>query len=510
MREARRILVAGLALLLLASTGWGQAPEPQKLLFVDDHEVAASQGVTRVWHAARKANDAKPIRFWQRDGQGNRVPLKAAIYTSALYDPSRGLFRMWCRVFPGLKPGTALEGTESHRYMRYGYCESRDGIDFELVSELKGLHSNGDYNIVVTLDPHASDPQHRYKAGYDGAPPGFPNGACLAHSADGIQWTPYHDGKPVTGRAADFTNCVIWDNAARVYRLFTRTDYGTGGGTGEIRGMRMMTNPDVEKSPSTWKTERQWKLDREGPEEHRRRQIYTMTDWQYGGLHFGLCSIYEWPNDFSEGKTTDHVRRHERDVINTYLATSRDAVHWDLSAIYAGQPLIQRGGENAWDKDMVFPSSWMITRGQEHWIYYGGANERHGVAEIFQPKRDMAMGLAKLPLDRFAGLTAGDRPGTIVTKPFVLRHPRLSLNAATWDKGTIHVEVLTRDSRPVAGFGTAEARAIQGDALDHPIAWNGNRDVSKLMGKEIRLKFTLIRARLHAMTLSAGRRPRTP
>ncbi len=507
MKGARIIPTACLTLFLCAPRISGQAPEPQKYLFVDDHEVAASDGVTRVWYAARKANSGRPIRFWQRDKQGNRVPLNAAIYATAMYDEPRGVFRMWCRVFPGLPPGTALEGTEVHKHMRYGYCESRNGSDFELVSELKGLHSNGDYNIVVTLDPHATDPRQRYKAGYDGAPPGFPNGACLAYSADGIEWTPYHGGKPVTGRAADFTNCLIWDDPAHVYRLFTRTDYGGAGGTGEIRGMRMMTNPDVEKSPSMWKTEREWKLDREGPEEHKRHQIYTMTDWQYGGVHFGLFAIYEWPNDFSEGRTTDHVQRHERDVINTYLATSRDAVHWDLSAIYAGRPLIERGGKNAWDKDMVFPSSWMITRGREHWIYYGGANERHGVAEIFQPKRDMAMGLAKLPLGRFAGLTAGDRSGTIVTRPFVVRHPRLYLNAATWNKGSIRLEALNRDGQPVAGFGAAEARAVRGDALDHPATWARNTDLRRLLGREVRLKFHMVRATLYAMTLSTDKRP---
>ena len=88
-----------------------------------------------------------------------------------------------------------------------------------------------------------------------------------------------------------------------------------------------------------------------------------------------------------------------------------------------------------------------------------------------------------------------------MTKPFTVRHPKLFLNAATWLKGTIRVEALTRDWQPIAGFTEPQATAIQGDALDHPVRWKENADLSKLLGKEIRLKFYMTRARLHAMTL---------
>jgi hypothetical protein len=60
--------------------------------------------------------------------------------------------------------------------------------------------------------------------------------AALAHSGDGIHWTPYNDGNPVTHRAADTYNQIIWDDEVKTYRLFTRTDFGTpGGGAGMTR-----------------------------------------------------------------------------------------------------------------------------------------------------------------------------------------------------------------------------------------------------------------------------------
>ena len=94
----------------------------------------------------------------------------------------------------------------------------------------------------------------------------------------------------------------------------------------------------------------------------------------------------------------------------------------------------------------------------------------------------------------------------MITKPFFVRHPRLYLNAATWMKGSIRVEVLTRDWQPIPGFTELEAREIQGDALDHPVRWSNKPDLGALVGQEVRLKFYMTRARIHAMTLSHAER----
>jgi len=120
-----------------------------------------------------------------------------------LHDAAR--FKMWYRL-PGSKG--------------YGFAESNDGIRFRKVTKISGINFGGDYTLSVTIDPHETDSKHRYKAAYDA--PGMAAG--LAHSADGIRWLPYNNGKPVTHRAADTYNQIIWDEDAKVYRLFTRED----------------------------------------------------------------------------------------------------------------------------------------------------------------------------------------------------------------------------------------------------------------------------------------------
>jgi hypothetical protein len=98
----------------------------------------------------------------------------------------------------------------------------------------------------------------------------------------------------------------------------------------------------------------------------------------------------------------------------------------------------------------------------------------------------------------------------VLTRPFSVTHPKLFLNAATWDQGTIRVEVLSPDCEPLAGYGAADCREIRGDALDHPVTWNERGDLQAWMGREVRLKFHLTRARLHAMTLSDVPRQSAP
>ncbi|MDB6093505.1 MAG: hypothetical protein JWM32_1067 [Verrucomicrobia bacterium] len=431
----------------------------KKQLLVDDFVIADHSNVERVQGRVTKVNDGKPI-------------LKDRwFYGTVLFDDNR--FKMWFS-----KPDQ----------VGFAYSESRDGVTFSDLVDVTGMKGAA---LAVAIDAHESDPAHRYKAAFDADNVG----AGLAHSADGIHFTPYNDGKAVTGRAADTYNQILWDEQARTYRLLTRTDFGTAGGSGEIRGTRTMTNPDVKANPTGWKTVRSWKLDNPA-----RRQIYALTDWIYEGIHFGLATIYEYPSDFSEGEKTDHNKRHERDVINYYLTTSRDGATWDLHWIESGQPIVPRGGDGAYDKDILFPASEIVTQGDRHWLYYCGANERHGDAKV-QPEKDRAIGLATLPLDRFVGLQAKAQPGTVTTIPFKLDGANVMINADC-QAGQCVVEVLDRNGKPLAGFDRSEGQPVaQQDGIRLPVSWKKSADLSSLVGQTVRLRFHLQDATLYAFQI---------
>lgn len=433
-------------------------------LLVDDHSLSQTVNVTRVLGKVAKANDGEPIF---RAGW---------FYGTVLHDEQR--FKLWYR-----KP--EAQG--------YGYAESENGVDFTIKANVTGINFAGDYTLAVEIDSHEPDAAHRYKAAYDA--PGMAAG--IAHSADGIRWQPYNQGQPVTSRAADTYNQILWDPLAKTYRLFTRTDFGTAGGATEIRGTRSMTNPDLKRMPKDFTLVREWFFDREGRSEARRRQIYAVTCWIYRDLYFALLSVYEYPGDLSEGTSTDHRTRHERDVMNFYLATSRDGDHWDFQWVYAGQPIIPRGPAGAFDMDIILPASTIVTRGDEHWLYYSGANERHGT-DTNRLDRQHAIGLAKLPRDRFVGLAADHETGTIVTKPWKLSDPKISLNIDA-RAGEVTVEVLDAQGTIIPGYTVENMVVATGvDALDFQPRWQQHADLSKLLGQTIQLRIRMRNAILYA------------
>ena len=439
----------------------------RKQLFVDDFVVAEKQRVTRVLGQVTKANDGKPIFT---DGW---------FYGTVLHDD--GKFKLWFR-----KPDSK----------GFGYAESADGLKFTKQADLNGINFAGDYTLAVEIDSAESDPQQRFKAGYDA--PGMAAG--IAHSADGIRWIPYHDGKPVTKRAADTYNQILWDPEAKTYRLFTRTDFGTAGGSTELRGTRSMTNAAPKTNPANWSLVREWIFDKEGKGEAQRRQIYATTCWIDHGVYFALLSVYDFPGDVSEGKVTDTHRRHERDVMNFYIATSRDGDSWDMHWVYSGQPLVPRGPDGAFDKDIVLPASTIVTHADKHWLYYSGANERHGNEQV-KFDRSHAIGLATLRLDGFIGLSAGEHEGTIVTKPFKLEGDKLMINVDAHG-GEVSVEVLDEAGQPLVGYsGDEVVPATKLDELRCQPHWKKHTDLSALRNKVVRLKFRLRDAKLYSFQI---------
>jgi hypothetical protein len=220
-------------------------------------------------------------------------------------------------------------------------------------------------------------------------------------------------------------------------------------------------------------------------------------------VHFGLMAVLEYPTDVTEGTETDQVTRHERSIENYYFATSRDGVGWDLHWVYAGQPLVPRGPAGAWDKDMIFPVTNIVTHDDRHWIYYGGNNERHGCAEKdIWFGRQGSIGLAHLRLDGFAALEAGDTEGTLTTHPFVLAGKHLELNVVAKDGGTVGVELLDADGQAIPGFSGDDAiTASDVDDVRFRPAWSNQRNLAPLVGGTVRLRIGLHHARLYAFQL---------
>jgi hypothetical protein len=88
--------------------------------------------------------------------------------------------------------------------------------------------------------------------------------------------------------------------------------------------------------------------------------------------------------------------------------------------------------------------------------------------------------------------------GRLTTRPLKFSGTRLELNAVTGGGGSIHVELLDENGRPLPGFSKDKALPASGNSLKMPVAWKSGGDLARLAGRTIRLRFHLKDCQLYA------------
>jgi hypothetical protein len=156
-------------------------------------------------------------------------------------------------------------------------------------------------------------------------------------------------------------------------------------------------------------------------------------------------------------------------------------VNFDKSWVHNRKPLVPRGPAGSFDKDGIKPPAQILTLNDEHWIYYGGMNERH-----YSRGRHLNIGLAKLPLDRFIGQAASAKEGIIITKPFTLDGDTLEVNVDA-KSGWVKVELLDAAGDVISGKRTTHVDELR---LTPKLKFQKHKR------KTVKLKFTLQNAKL--------------
>ncbi len=118
---------------------------------------------------------------------------------------------------------------------------------------------------------------------------------------------------------------------------------------------------------------------------------------------------------------------------------------------------------------------------------------------------ESAIGMATMRTDGFAAWEAGAESGELVTQPFRCNGDRLFINAEA-QNGSVAVEVLDEKGKPLKGFETKSCRIVTTDTLakerDGWVQWKKEKDLRRLQGKPIRLRFTLKNARLYSFRVA--------
>ena len=248
-----------------------------------------------------------------------------------------------------------------------------------------------------------------------------------------------------------------------------------------------------------------------------RAETYKLAVFPYEGLYIGMPQIY-YPTGPQLPARNNTVGFHE-----IQLAFSRDPQlrreNW--KRLGNREPFIETSGLDKglagnFDRQQIGVLNRPIMEEDELWFYYTGAKSRtppyllwpngkprNGAKLTPEEKADfedgwIAICLATLRRDGFVSLTAGNKAGQLITKPFAATGNRLVLNLDARGNGEAAVEVLGEDGKPVPGFELSSSVPLRGSAIEQSVDWTTKVEWSQLADRKVRLRIRLRNADLYA------------
>lgn len=361
---------------------------------------------------------------------------------------------------------------------------SSDGIRFERpklgLHDFKGSRENNvvhvgkaAHNLFVFLDenPNAK-PDERFKAvggewenlhGYV--------------SPDGFRWRPVRDEALNLKGTFDSLNVIFWDKVADCYRSFSRDFLKLSEPAAHVRLIQSATSKDF----INWTEPVAHVYHPSAPLE----QYYTNATVRCPGAEHHLLSF---PKRFADDRKK--VESHPyTGLSDAKFMSSRDGVNWDRRFM---QAWLRPGRDPlGWTDRTNMPAQGIVQTADDEFSMYVSEHCRQStnrVRRLSIRRHGFASINSKLPL-----------AGEFVTKPLIFSGRQLVLNYATSAAGFVRVELQDVAGRPIPGFKMADATTLYGDELDAIYSWKGGSDLSKLIGRPVRMHFSLWDADLFAI-----------
>ncbi|MCC7499530.1 MAG: hypothetical protein IT160_18260 [Bryobacterales bacterium] len=513
----------------------------RKQLFIDYKFIESAEGVTLIMNPPARTGGIviQPDAPWENG-------MAVGSYSSVIRE--NGKVRVWYGVLD-----KRHEPHQNPDFMGVAYAESADGIHF-VKPRLGLVEHNGSRqnNLVFPVDPTklavgggsvwidenpACPPDERYKSWqkiYPKRGTGIRGPHRIFVSPDGIRWR--LSDKLVTGlRAADTQPTWFWDPRLKRYIGYSRewarlapggqfrlASYNESDDMFHWRGMQIVLSPDeidftasirpliepremtVEKE--TWTPVLQPKAavseqaDRREPDADQvpvpgaPLDIYGPGVFRCEGaddVYIALMSTFHhWDNRVPDSWP---------DTGNVRLAVSRDGRHFQNPG--GRQPFLRLGPAGAFDSRWVWALPRPVRMADELWVYYFGGNRDH--ASRLDPDAPggaerTGISRAVMRADGFVSADFDYAGGSLITPPVRFAGSRLELNIDTGGGGVGRVELFHADGSPLPGFTLADADQISTNNVRAVASWRGNKDISALAGKPVRLHFKMRAAKLYA------------
>jgi hypothetical protein len=478
-----------------------------KLLFVDP---SVLQGVTDVTWKLHPPHKVGALIRPQLPWEGNEIQIRS----EPIWSPEEHIWKIWYFSENGTGMATSHDGVQWEKpslgKVPYQGSANNNMVSIEGVAPERGREMILE-NVIYDFDD--PNPNRRYKALAGVA------GRTLVVSPNGVDWKAL-DIPPISG---DDESSLTYD---RDHKLFI-TAIKHPGPYGRSVYLAVSKNfEDWTESRDCLIFHADYKDQELGIERIRTRlnnpsfqapvynmpatyniDVYYMSVMRYQGIYLGFPTMFhktgqvpkDWPG-FSRYKLSPSVAKEVHTVGDwtgfhqVELLTSRNLTEWQ----HVGErlPILDESplDGHPYDVQNIWAPS-PVVRGDELWFYYTGSRT-YGIVTSEMPDF-RAICLAKLRLDGFVSLTAGQTAGSVVTKPLLLGRGSLHLNVDA-PGGEVRAEIMDAEGKHVLdGFALANSIPATGDHLDTEIKWK-KAELSSLAGKRVCIRFTLRRADLYS------------
>lgn len=430
------------------------------VLFVDDHEVLYRPGTRRVLRPA-DPHSGNPVL-------GDEKPWERTVaYNTVHRDSVTGRYQMWYQAYGGAL-GTCV-----------CYATSDDGIRWTKpmldLYPIDGEPTNivltgrGHYGASVLFDPRSDDPARRYKMAFWEHPEGKTYGLGVAFSPDGVHWSK-HPGTPlleafpgVCHTISDVID-VMFDAPRNRFAIYGKTWIDGPDGKQWKRAIIRSESLDFVE----WSEPR---LVMAPDEDDGWEGDSLEIEWSpVGGGSKGV-QLHGGPVFFRHGVYFSLVQKMDARLTGRMpieLALSRDGLHWDRP--FRRDPFIATPDRDGFGS-LVWSNSTPIILDDSIRFYYGAYSGRWSGGRANFLSKPTGVGMATLPLDRFAGLRPIDRIGQVTLRPASMAPAAgLRVNGDAGD-GAIRVELMDARARTIPEYSKENADPIRGDSLRHPVTW---------------------------------------
>jgi len=394
------------------------------------------------------------------------------------------------------------------RYGRVAYAESKDGLHFNKpILKLHEIDGSKENNVVIPgiiggcatwIDPKAPA-KHRYKT----QAKVYPTAQFHMHSSpDGFHWKLFTRLDPGRG-GWDTQSVAFWDPNIERYALYTRYwmshRHGTAKAPNDFRTVRRLESDDLKSWDKQNIVMQPDEADRtllptppgQPPVDYYGADVfrYAQADRAYIML---TQAYWHWKPRAPRkglGPAGFDVR----------LAVSRDGVKFQRAG--RQKPFMSMGPAGRFDSKFVWAMPNPVRMGDELWIYYVGSNRDHdGYVDTTAAEGKHLTGISRavLRLDGFVSADTDYAGGEITTPLIKFSGKRLELNVDTSGGGSVTVELLDENDKPIPGFSKDDATPVNGNSVRMPVHWGDRTDVNNLARIPIRIRFHMCDCKLYA------------